>query len=204
LFRYEYRWRQIWMKFAYLPMVGRLARRLAGLGLRGLYGKIQLVGLHAQGYLSPDARMWHPELSTNGKAYIGDNVLFYEDVRGGPIRFGRAVHAHENNVFQTGEGGEIEIGDGTHIQPRCQFSAYVGHIRIGKDVEIAPNCGFYPYNHNMNPTQSIRAQPVYSKAGIEVGDEAWIGFGVVLLDGAKVGRGAVVAAGAVLSIEVPD
>jgi len=197
-------WRKYLMKLAHVPVLGKLARRLAGLGLASLYGKLELVKFHSNGYISPTARLDHANLSCDGKAYIGDNVLFYRDHGGGSISLGKFVHLHENTLLQTGDNGSITIGSGTHIQPRCQFSAYVGDIVIGDDVEIAPNCGFYPYNHQMDPASSIRSQPVFSTTGIEVGDEAWIGFGVVLLDGAKIGRGAVVAAGAVVAIEVPD
>ena len=187
-----------------MPYIGSIARHLAGVGLPGLYGKLGLCRFHPKGYISPTCKMWHPKLYNEGNAYIGDGVTFYEDRNGGEVRLGLGVHIHENTRIQSGDGGSLDIGSGTHIQPQCQFSAYTGRIEIGRDVEIAPNCGFYPYNHEMDPAESIRAQPVYSRSGISVGDEAWIGFGVVLLDGAKVGKGAVIAAGAVVSTEIPD
>ena len=104
---------------------------------------------------------------------------------------------------QAGEGGEVAIGDETHIQPRCQISAYKGHVRIGMRVEIGPSCAFYPYNHALDPGIPIRRQPLQSKGGILVGDDVWLGYGVILLDGAEIGDGAAIGAGSVVTGRIP-
>ena len=49
----------------------------------------------------------------------------------------------------------------------------------------------------------IREQPLYSRKGVIVEDDAWLGFGVVLLDGAHIGAGAVVAANSVVNSVIP-
>jgi acetyltransferase-like isoleucine patch superfamily enzyme len=43
-----------------------------------------------------------------------------------------------------------------------------------------------------------------TKGGIRVGDDAWLGFGVVVLDGVSIGKGAVIGAGAVVTSDIPD
>ncbi len=60
---------------------------------------------------------------------------------------GDRVHLHNDTIVETGMGGSLQIGRDTHVQARCQFSAYLGSIRIGDNVQIAPNCAFYPYDH---------------------------------------------------------
>jgi acetyltransferase-like isoleucine patch superfamily enzyme len=45
---------------------------------------------------------------------------------------------------------------------------------------------------------------VRSRGGIIIGDEVWLGFGVVVLDGVRIGNGAVVGAGSVVTHDVPD
>ena len=200
----ERRWRRGWMKLAHSRYGGRLASRLAALGMPPLAGRVPLAQLNPKGYLAASVRLHHTEFRTGKHCYLGDNVLVYQEPEGGSVELGNRVHLHENTCIQTGDGGSLYIGDGTHIQPRCQFSAYVGRIEIGRDVEIAPNCGFYPYNHQMDPALSIRDQPLYSREGIVIEDEAWLGYGVVVLDGVRIGKGAVVAAGAVVTNSVPD
>jgi acetyltransferase-like isoleucine patch superfamily enzyme len=47
-------------------------------------------------------------------------------------------------------------------------------------------------------------QPFKTQGGIVIDDDAWIGFGAVVLDGVRIGIGAVVGAGSVVSSNIPD
>ena len=71
-------------------------------------------------------------------------------------------------------------------------------------VFYAANCGIYPFNHGIEAGTRIREQPLISKGDIVVGDDAWLGFGVVLLAGACIGKGAVIGAGSVVNSNIPD
>jgi acetyltransferase-like isoleucine patch superfamily enzyme len=130
-------------------------------------------------------------------------VTLYQGSGGGSIRIGHRSAIHRDSVFETGDGGSIEIGDDSHMQARCQLSAYKGSVRIGNGVQVAPGCAFYPYDHGTAAELPMRQQPIRSTGDIVVGDDAWLGFGVVLLDGARVGPGAVVGAGSVVTGEIP-
>ena len=68
---------------------------------------------------------------------------------------------------------------------------------------MAPNCSFYPYNHGMAAGLPIRKQPLQSKGGIIIEDDAWLSVGVIVLDGVRIGSGAVVGAGAVVTKDLP-
>ncbi len=46
--------------------------------------------------------------------------------------------------------------------------------------------------------------PLESRGGIRVGDGAWLGFGVIVLDGATIGAGAIIGAGSVVTKDVPE
>jgi acetyltransferase-like isoleucine patch superfamily enzyme len=62
----------------------------------------------------------------------------------------------------------------------------------------------YPYGHGYESTElPIREQPLVCKGGITIGDDAWLGFGVVVLDGVTIGQGAVIGAGSVVTRDVP-
>lgn len=196
-------WRRYWMKLAYVPGFGRLARRMAALGMPPLYGKVPLAKLHPRGYISPTARVWHRKLALGRHCYIGDGALMLQDVDGRGLSLGDEVHIHENCNVQTGLGGAAVIGDQSRIQPRCQISAYGGEVRIGDRVDLAPDCAIYSYNHGIAAGTPIRDQPMVSTGGVVIEEGAWVGFGVILLDGARVGRGAVIVAGSVVNSAIP-
>jgi acetyltransferase-like isoleucine patch superfamily enzyme len=191
------------MRFAHLPLIGRLASACAGWFLPPFYARIFLAGLHARGYVSPSARLAHPGLERGRNCFIGDRVLIYLDHRGGSVTLADQVQINQDAIIQTGDGGSVSIGSRTSIQPRCQISAYRSAVVIGERVEIAPNCAFYPYNHGIAPGQPIQGQPTWTRGGIVVEDDAWLGYGVIVLDGVRIGAGAVVGAGSVVTSNIP-
>jgi virginiamycin A acetyltransferase len=88
-------------------------------------------------------------------------------------------------------------------------------INVGRYVSIGPNVTAYRRNHPLDrlslhpyfyqPALGASAGSDVETAGLEIAAGAWIGANVLLLPGCRrVGRGAVVAAGAVLTKDVPD
>jgi len=160
--------------------------------------------MNRRGYVSPRATIHHDDLRLGSNVYIDDGVLIYQDKEGGPVELAEGVHLYRDTIIQTGAGGSVTIGPHTHLQPRCQLSAYKAPIHIGRQVEIAPNCAFYPYDHGFAPGEKISQQSLRTRGGITIEDDAWLGFGVIVLSGIRIGKGAVVGAGAVVTHEIPD
>ena len=202
-YRLKKRWTEFWMGLSGTGVISGLATRLATWYVPPYYGQVRLAELNDRGFRSPSAVIHHSGFHQGLNCYIGDDVLIYQDKTGGEVRLEDAVYLHRGTIIQTG-GGSVRIGAETHIHPRCQFSAYKGSITIGARVEIAPNCAFYPYNHGMEAGIPIREQPLFSRGGIVIGDDAWLGYGVIVLDGARIGTGAVIGAGSVVTGAIPD
>jgi acetyltransferase-like isoleucine patch superfamily enzyme len=198
-------WAHFWMRFAGTGRFGRTATRLAAAFTPPYYHRVYLSCITQKGYISPKATICHNNVHFGANIYVDDGVLFYEDHNGGSITLGDGVHLHRDTFLQTGQGGSVRIGPRTHIQPRCQLSAYLSPIIIGSDVEIAPYCAFYPYNHGISKgVGPISKLPLQTKGGIVVEDGSWLGVGVIVLDNVRIGKGAVVGAGAVVTRDVPD
>lgn len=90
--------------------------------------------------------------------------------------------------------------------PSCTvntFSVIRGDIRLGHSVRIGAHTSLLAFNHTISdPDVPVFKQPITQK-GIVVGDDVWIGSHVVVLDGVTIGDRAVVAAGSVVTKDVP-
>lgn len=92
----------------------------------------------------------------------------------------------------------ITIGNGTIVGDRC-FLDGRAKLTIGNHVDIASQVLIYNSEHDIN---SVGFDPV--EEPVEIGDYVFIGPRAVILPGVKIGRGAVVAAGAVVTGDVKD
>jgi acetyltransferase-like isoleucine patch superfamily enzyme len=136
----------------------------------------------------------HPTARISPLADIEDSQ------RGTRIVFGENVVVDAFvKVKPAGGSGDVVIGKNSVINSGCVL--YTGNgIVIGAGVAIAANCTFAPVNHEYRRRDvKIREQGFGpSKGGIVVGDDVWIGANCVLLDGAVVGEGCVIAAGSIV------
>ncbi len=191
------------MRHAGYGKFGRIATRLAICCAPPYYERCQLAYFSQNGYISPSATVHHSDLHVNPGVFIDDRVFIYEDRDGGAVELEEGVLIFRDSIIQTGAGGSVTIEAHSSLQPRCQLSAYKSPIRIGRDVQIAPNCSFYPYDHSFDTGDLIKNQPLQTKGGIIVENDAWLGVGVIVLDGVTIGKGAVIAAGSVVKHNIP-
>ncbi len=98
-------------------------------------------------------------------------------------------------------GQAIIIEDEVFIGSCCEFNINCG-IRIGKYSNIASGCRFIDHDHGIQAGSKIGPQPSV-KAKIELGEDVWLGCNVIVLKGVRIGDGAVVAAGAVVTKNIP-
>ena len=96
---------------------------------------------------------------------------------------------------------DVRLGDHCTVNP---FATLRGKITGGDGIRIGAYACLMGFNHGYaDTTKPIWQQPHTSK-GIVLGDDIWIGAHVSVLDGVKVGSHAILAAGAVVTKDVPD
>ena len=103
-----------------------------------------------------------------------------------------------------GGSGDVIIGADCHVNSGTVI--YSGHgVSLGDNVLVAANCTLASTNHAFGDRDRVIREQGFmpSRGGIVVEDDVWIGANSVLLDGAHVGRGAVISAGSVVRGEVP-
>jgi acetyltransferase-like isoleucine patch superfamily enzyme len=203
--RFKDIWARFWMRFAGYNRFGRTATWIATWFAPPYKARSYFASLHPRGYIAPSAVIWHADLRLGANVFIGDHVIIYQAHKNaGAVELGDRVHLNSDIIIEVGAGGSLVVSKGTHVQPRCQFSAYQAPIRIGRNVQIAPYCAFYPYNHGFAPREPIGKQPLHTSGGIVIEDDAWLGVGVIVLDGVTIGKGAVIGAGSVVTRDVPE
>jgi acetyltransferase-like isoleucine patch superfamily enzyme len=99
----------------------------------------------------------------------------------------------------TNFGRYIKIGKNVFINHACSFLD-MGGITVGDNVLIGPKVNLVSENHPIDPTQrkSLIGKPIIIK------NNAWIGAGATILPGITVGENSIVAAGAIVTKDVPD
>ena len=196
-------WMRFWMFFSGRRSLGRLAASLAAWACPPYYGRMTLAGMTPRGFISPSATIYHEKLKLGRHVVLDDGVLIYQDTDGGEVELGDGVHLWRHTVIQTGQGGRVKIGSRTSFQRHCQLSAYLAAIEFGERCQIAPFCCFFPYDHGVQPGRPIFGQPLESKGPIVIGNDVWLGTGVIVLSNVKIGDGAVIAAGSVVTMDIP-
>jgi carbonic anhydrase/acetyltransferase-like protein (isoleucine patch superfamily) len=127
----------------------------------------------------------------------------------GTIDIGDDVEIAPGSCFLVGLGlpdpPTLRIGDDTHLGPQNILCVTRG-LTIGAHCRTGP--GVCIYDNDMHPLDPIlrRAQvgnvPTVRSAPVTIEDDVWIGVHALVLKGVTIGRGAVVAAGAVVTDDV--
>ena len=97
--------------------------------------------------------------------------------------------------------GDVTIGDYTRIGIHCTV---IGPVCIGHHVNLAQGITVTALNHNFADTNRRIDEQGISTKPVVIGDDVWIGANAVILPGVTIGRHVVVAAGAVVTKDVPD
>jgi acetyltransferase-like isoleucine patch superfamily enzyme len=130
-----------------------------------------------------------PFENESGKAALLEQIL------GRPLPPRTTIHP----PFYTDHGLHLEIADRVFINQNCTFLDYAG-IRLAERVMIGPKATFITLGHPVDPAERRRW---LTGAPIDVAENVWIGAGATILPGVRIGRDAVIAAGAVVADDVP-
>lgn len=109
-------------------------------------------------------------------------------------------------IYASGAGTEsITIGDNVSMNSNVIINADMGgNIVIGNNVIIGPNVVVRASNHAFANTNIPIREQGHNAGSIIVNDDVWIGANAILLPNIKIGRGAIIAAGAVVTKNVDD
>ena len=108
-------------------------------------------------------------------------------------------NASVDDNFHCDFGLNIHVGDNFHADYNCTMLD-LAEIRIGHNCLIGPDVGIYTAGHRLEPEG--RVLDVYGLP-ITIGNDVWIGGHSTILPGVTIGDGAVIAAGSVVTKDIP-
>ena len=136
---------------------------------------------------------------------IGKNVVF----EGGVLAFhpknitiGNNVYVGHYTILKGYHKNKFIIGNNVWIGQGCFFHS-AGGIKIGNDVGIGPGVKVVTSFHRLDELDKPILHSSIVAAPVIIEDDCDIGTGAILLAGVRVGRGAQVGAGAVVTCDVP-
>jgi len=153
----------------------------------GRAGRLSYATLRARrllgGRCGPDARIFGLAPIVEGNVTIG-------------ARF-RCESPQFRSALTTSAQGRLEIGDGVFVNQGVTIHA-ASSIAIGNDVMLGDLVAIYDTNfHEVGPGEGVVTAPV------EIGRNVWIARGAIVLPGVTIGAHSVIAAGAVVTGDVP-
>lgn len=143
------------------------------------------------------------------KVAMGSNARVYGSRLDGNVSIGDYCTISRTELY-----GDIEIGKFTSINgPNTDLVAYGGSISIGNFCSVARNVSMQVSNHNVkrmttypimkNFFNSNDDNEFVSKGNITIGHDVWIGAHCLVLSGAQIDNGAVIAANSVVTGKIP-
>jgi acetyltransferase-like isoleucine patch superfamily enzyme len=159
--------------------------------------------MNPQGYISPSAEISHSRLRLGANVFVGDRAIIYQQDGEGSIEIGDRTSVWGDCLLETGMGGGIRLGPDCRVNLGVQMVSYQAPIEIGTDVGLSAHSLLYSYNHGIAPGTPYMKQPLETRGPIVIEDHAWVGMGSIVLSGVHIGKHAVVAAGSVVTHDVP-
>lgn len=114
--------------------------------------------------------------------------------------FGKLGSCYIEPNFFCDYGYNIELGKNFYANHHC-IILDAAKVRIGDDVLLGPGVQIYTVTHPLDAAQ--RKTGLEKGQAVTIGNSVWIGGGAIILPGVSIGDVAVVAAGAVVTKDVP-
>ncbi len=127
------------------------------------------------------------------------------DVRGSEagIALGDRVSVGRFSIIAA-KYGTISISSGCNIGSSCRIATN-SSVSMGESVLVGAYCYIGPGNHTEgNEDEPLITRPMDIRGGVEIGEHAWLGARVTVLDGVKIGKHAIIGAHSLVTSDVPD
>lgn len=119
------------------------------------------------------------------------------------VAIGELVSFRGESFFHAFDGGRIQISDRVFFNRGCSLNA-LEEISIGTDCLFAENVSIWDHDHRFTDKLSKISGQGYTSKPVRIGNNCWLGTNVVVLKGVTIGDGVIIAAGSVVTKNVPS
>lgn len=176
--------------------------------LRGLFRQFFMRGVAGMVFIGKGVRIYYAS-----RLYAGSNLVIEDGAEinclatagirlGNRVTIGKYAIIRPSNIYGGAIGAGLIMGDHSNIGP-YSYIGCSGLIKIGNNVMISPRVSIYAENHVIAGVDIPMKEQGVTQKGVVIEDDCWIAANSVILDGVTIGKGSVVAAGAVVSRDVP-
>jgi acetyltransferase-like isoleucine patch superfamily enzyme len=149
-------------------------------------------------------KITHPENIHIGKGTsVHNNVDLYAD-KISSITIGKNSKIGQRTQLVSTRNDHLKIGQNTSFHSDCSI---VGQVTIGDNCLFARHIFISSYEHTFKhiPYEYIKKQDLLhkTKSPVSIADDCWIGWGVAIKSGIKIGKGAIVGANSVVTKNIP-
>jgi len=123
-------------------------------------------------------------------------------VFGDKVTIGSYAIIRPTNLYGGEAGVGLKVGNNSSIGP-YSYIGCSGYIEIGDNVMMSPRVSIYSENHNFSETDRPMIEQGVTRSFVIIEDDCWIAANAVILAGVTVGKGSVIAAGSIVTKDVP-
>jgi acetyltransferase-like isoleucine patch superfamily enzyme len=123
-------------------------------------------------------------------------------VFGDKVTVGSYAIIRPTNLYGGEPGEGLKIGNNSSIGPYAYIGCS-GYIEIGDNVMMSPRVSIYSENHNFSEASQPMIEQGVTRSFVKIEDDCWIAANSIILAGVTIGKGSIVAAGSVVTKDVP-
>ena len=123
-------------------------------------------------------------------------------VFGDKVTIGSYAIIRPTNLYGGEAGVGLKVGNNSSIGP-YSYIGCSGYIEIGDNVMMSPRVSIYSENHIFSDASLPMIEQGVTRSFVKIEDDCWIAANSVVLAGVTVGKGSVVAAGSIVTKDVP-
>ncbi|GAB3656154.1 hypothetical protein GCM10028791_27780 [Echinicola sediminis] len=175
--------------------------------LRGLWVKLFLKSSKGMLLVGKRAKIFNKSYIVAGKNCIFEdgceiNGLSKQGIHlGENVTIGRYAMIRPTNNYGGPLGEGLKVGDNSSIG-HLSYIGCSGYIEIGNNVMMSPRVSIYSENHNFEHTDLPMKDQGVTRSFVRIEDDCWIASNSIILAGVTIGKGAVIAAGSVVTKDV--